>query len=265
MLAVDTADYRGEVHVQLDGVPDGRVLVLLHGFASSLQWFDLVTASLNDTFRVVRMDLVGLGATGGPALDAPAQAAVVEGVLDQLDVHDVVVVGHSFGADVAVGVAATSPRVARVVIVAQAPDYSDARLPPGSALMTPQLLGTVLHRIAVPVAVSLGAVASRSRLPQRDLVGQGIADFRATNPGMFRVVIRDRRERLRVNPLDAQLRAIGKPALVILGEKDYFYGARSAQRYRDVGAQVEVLADSGHSAIIDCPGEVADALRGFAG
>lgn len=265
MLAVDTADYRGDVHVQVDGAADGRVLVLLHGFASSLHWFDLVAASLRDTFRIVRTDLVGLGATGGPALDAPAQAAVVEQVLEQLDVRDGVVVGHSFGADVAVGVAAMSPRVARVVVVAQAPDYSDARLPPGSALMTPKLLGTVLHRIAVPVAVSFGAVASRSRLPQRDLVGQGIADFRATNPGMFRVVIRERRARLQAAPLDAQLRAIGKPALVILGEKDYFYGARSAQRYRDAAAQVAVLPGSGHSPIIDCPDRVADLLRGFAG
>lgn len=106
--AVDTIGFCGRMRLQVDGPADGPVIVLVHGFVSSLHWFDGVTALLADTFRVVRVDLVGHGSTGGPALDAPDQTAVLEQVLDSLDVQDAVAVGHSFGADVAVGLAGTS-------------------------------------------------------------------------------------------------------------------------------------------------------------
>ena len=52
-------------------------------------------------------------------------------------------------------------------------------------------------------------------------------------------------------PLDAQVRAAGKPTLVILGGRDHFYGARSAARYEAAGARVEILPESGHSPLVD--------------
>jgi len=64
-------------------------------------------------------------------------------------------------------------------------------------------------------------------------------------------------------PLDAQVRAAAKPTLVILGERDHFYGARSAQRYLGAGARVEILADSGHNPTIEFPDETAALVTAF--
>ena len=80
---------------------------------------------------------------------------------------------------------------------------------------------------------------------------------------MFRVGVVDRRDRMARRPLDAQVRAAGKPTLVILGERDHFYGARSAHRYRRAGAQVEILADSNHNPTIEFPDETAALLKAF--
>ena len=57
---------------------------------------------------------------------------MVDGVLARLDIDDAIVLGHSFGADVAVELAEHSARVRRLIIVAQAPDYTDATLPRGA-------------------------------------------------------------------------------------------------------------------------------------
>jgi pimeloyl-ACP methyl ester carboxylesterase len=266
LVRVAVEGFAGPVHVREDGPEDAPVLLLLHGFSGSLHWFDLALPRLIDQFRVVRIDLLGHAGTGGPAVDAPVQARVVEAVLADLDLRGVTAVGHSFGADVAVELAEHSDRVDRLVVVTQAPDYSDATLPRGNRLMTVPLLGAGLARTFQGLAVGLAALTARRRRAAGtiDLVGHALADFRALRPGMFRVVLADRRERMARRPLDEQVRAAGKPTLVLLGGKDHFYGARSAGRYAAAGAQVTVLPDAGHSPLVEDPAATAAMIASFA-
>jgi pimeloyl-ACP methyl ester carboxylesterase len=263
LTIVDGPGFRGRVHVREDGPADGPVLLMLHGFSGSLHWFDGIVKRLADSHRIVRVDLLGHGATGGAAADAPVQARMVEAVLAMLGVDDVIAVGHSFGADVAVELAERSGRVAGLVIVAQAPDYTDATLPPANVVMTLPVLSTFLHRGAQVVAGLFGSIAARRNPDERELAARAVADFRAVATAMFRVVLVDRRDRMARRPLDDQLRAAGKPTLVILGERDRFYGARSAARYERAGAQVAVLPESGHSPIVEAPDRTAGLIRTF--
>jgi pimeloyl-ACP methyl ester carboxylesterase len=253
------------VNVREDGPPDGPVLLLLHGFSGSLHWFDRVVPLLADRYRIVRVDLLGHGATGGRGVDAPRQAQTVAAVLDALDVADLTVVGHSFGADVAVELAESCPRVSRLVIVAQAPDYTDARLPRAGALVEVAPLRLALPPLLRTLAGLAGPLAVR-RFPAdgRELARQALRDFRALDGRMFHVVLVERRERMARRPLDEQVRAAGKPTLVVLCGRDHFYGARSAHRYAAAGARVEVLAESGHSPFVDAPARMAQLLGEFA-
>ena len=259
--------FRGRVHVREDGPADAAALVMLHGFSGSMHWFDRVVPLLADRFRLVRIDLLAHGSTGGPALDAPGQARAVDAVLAELGVAGATAVGHSFGADVAVELAERSARIERLVIVTQAPDYSDATLPRGSVLMTVPLLGAAMASTLKLLSATLGALIVRRRAaaPGGELAVQGLHDFRALDAAMFRTVLVDRRDRMRARPLDAQVRDTDKPTLVILGERDHFYGARSAARYRDAGAEVQVLDDAGHSPLVELPGPTAELIGDFAG
>ena len=250
-------------NVRVDGDPDAPTLVMLHGFSGSLKWFDRLVERLADAFRIVRVDLLGHGATGGRAADAPAQARMVETVLAQLDIEDAIVLGHSFGADVAVELAERSPRVTRLIIVAQAPDYADATLPRGRVIMTVPAICATVHRIAQPVGRVLLRAAARRNPDGQELAAQAMADFRALDPAMFRVVLVERRDRMARRPLDAQVRTAGKPTLVILGGRDHFYGARSARRYSLAGAKVEVMPESGHNPTVEFPDETAALITAF--
>ena len=261
--AVDVAveGFRGSVLVREDGPRDAPPVLLIHGFCGSMAWYDPVVARIDDRLRVIRVDLLGHGGTGGPAADAPLQGRVVGAVLEQLGLDDVTAVGHSFGADVAVELAERSPRVTRLMIITQAPDYSDATLPRAQVLATVPFLGTAVLRSAKVASIGLGAVLRRRRSSSQAvtaLLVQGLQDFRALNLGMFRVVLVERRDRMAARPLDVQLTQAGTPTLVLLGGRDHFYGDRSAERYRRAGAQVEILPESGHSPTVEQPDAVAE-------
>lgn len=257
----------GRVHVRFDGPDDAPALVCLHGFSGSLHWYDLAVPYLIDTFRLVRVDLLGHGSTGGAAADAPRQAAMVDALLGEFGVSDVVAVGHSFGADVAVELAERSERVRALIVLTQAPDYSDANLPRGNVIMTLPVIRTVLHRSAPVLATVLGRVLAalhRSPMGSGELAARALADLRALDVAMFRIVLVDRRDRMAARPLDAQVAAAGKPTLVVLGEQDHFYGARSADRYRAAGASVVVLDGCGHSPLVERPERTAELIGDFA-
>lgn len=255
----------GDIHVREDGPADGEPLVLLHGFCGSMHWFGRIVALLTDTYRVIRIDLLAHGCTGGGAADADVQVAMVESVLDKLGVSRATVIGHSFGADVAVGLAERSDRIDRLVIITQAPDYSDATLPPGRALMTVPVISAALYRLAGPLSVALGALfrVAAANPAGRELGAQGLRDLRAMDLAMFRVILIDRRDRLAARPLDAQVRAAGVPTLAILGGRDAFYGDRAAERYEAAGANVVILPESGHSPMVQMPGPTARVIRDF--
>lgn len=249
-----------------EGPHDAPVVVLLHGFSSSSHSYDLLVPLLVGAHRVVRVDLLGHGRTGGAAADAPAQADAVAGVMRVLDLTEVTVVGHSFGADVAVELAARGAPVTALVILAQAPDYSDADLPRAGGLMT-QRWSPALYRGVRPVFSGLAAAAERwPVLVRRDRTGLAaiaLRDLHALDPVMFRTVLVERRDRMAAVPLDAQVRGAGVPTLVVLAGRDHFYGDRSAGRYRAAGARVEVVAASGHALPVEFPAETAAFVEGF--
>ncbi len=240
------------MYVIENGPTDAPVILLVHGFASSSRAFDRLVAALPDR-RVVRVDLLGHGRTGGAAGDAVTQAAAVAGVLADLDLHDVTAVGHSFGADVVLALGA-DPRVARVVVLAQGPDYAGTRIP-RARLLTPALTRR-LHRVLQPLA---GALAPRlSRWP---VIAGGLTDARAVDPAMVGIVLTGRRATLAGRPLDVQAAALDVPVTVVLGGRDRLYGTCAADRYRAAGARVEIIPGSGHAMPQQHPDAVAVLLR----
>ena len=261
----------GAIHVREDGPPDAPVVVLLHGFASSMHSFDRVASVLAADRHVVRVDLLGHGCSTKVAadFDDDRQAAMVHAVLDVLDLQPSAVVGHSFGADVAIAMAEQGGRVGRLVLIGQAPDYSHARLPRGSAVLGHRTWGPLVHRLAVGPTVNRAsrfAFAPGTRAgPLFDRRDRRLADVRATAPAVYRTVLVDRPARLARHPLDTRLSDLGLPTLVVLGEQDQLYPVIvTRERYsRLPGVRVEVLAGSGHSPPLEQPDLTAQLIRDF--
>ena len=258
-----------DVHVRQDGPEHAPAVVLVHGFACSMHWFDRVAAELAAGHRVIRVDLLGHGCTSAATvLDAAAQARAISGVLERLGISAATAVGHSFGADVVLAMARRADQVAKVVVIGQAPDYDCSRLPSIAFLPVLPPLATVIHRLVPPwvnrISSQVGFTPGHRDGwddPQRVAL-----DRAAMNPRMYRTVLADRRALLAARPLDVQARELGLPVLAILGGRDRLYpSAPTAARYRAAGARVVIINDAGHAVTIERPAEVADLIRDFAG
>jgi pimeloyl-ACP methyl ester carboxylesterase len=127
--------------------------------------------------------------------------------------------------------------------------------------MTRPLVSRLLTRGIQGAALALTGIAAATR---NRLAVQAMRDVRALNPDMFHVVLVQRRARMARRPLDAQMRRTGKPALVVLGSRDHFYGDRSRPRYQAAGADVVVLPHAGHSPHVEDPAPAAALIRDFA-
>lgn len=259
----------GPVHLRREGDPAARALLLVHGFAGSLHWYDLVAELLADRYHLIRVDLRGHGLTGGDTdLDSPEQGRMLAEVLERLGLTDVTAVGHSFGADVVLAAAQRTERITGLVLIDQAPDLDGAHYPVGNQLLGHEVLGPILHRLAIGPFVELGmryAVAPGFDLDKGFPVpGQAVRDHRAMSPVMARTVVVDRRARLAAHPLDRQVRDLGLPTLVLHGRDDRFYDWEpTSDRYQRVGAQVEIIDGAGHSPAIECPARVAESIHRF--
>lgn len=119
-------------NVNVLGIEAGPVLLMAHGFGCDQNLWRPVARRLESQFRIVLMDHVGSGAADPTAWD-PGKYSTLAGysadVLDvvaELDLHDVVFVGHSVAAMIGALAAISQPhRFAKLIMVTPSPRYID--------------------------------------------------------------------------------------------------------------------------------------------
>jgi (E)-2-((N-methylformamido)methylene)succinate hydrolase len=101
-------------------VGQGEPLVLIHGVGMRLEAWEPQMASLSETHRVIAVDMPGHGGSVALARGSllPEFVGWLGGVLDDLELDAVNVAGHSMGALIAGGAAASfGSRVSRVALL----------------------------------------------------------------------------------------------------------------------------------------------------
>ena len=119
-------------NITVSGPDDGQPMVFAHGFGCDQNMWRFVAPRFTDRFRVVLFDHVGMGGSDVSAFD-PERHATLDGyaqdvleICRELDLRDVVFVGHSVSAMIGVLAARTEPaRFAKLVLVGPSPRYID--------------------------------------------------------------------------------------------------------------------------------------------
>lgn len=270
---VDAGAVRLSVRDHAGGAPP---LLCLHGLASNARWWDLVAARLAPRNRVVAVDQRGHGRSDAPddGYDLPTAVADADAAAAALQLGPLVAVGHSWGASVALGLAAATPSAVLGVICIDG-GVADLRSVFGStwehaepAMTPPDLEGVTTERIAAAVAAGPLAEGSDADTALAILLG----NFEEIEPGRWRPRLRRERHMAIARALyhlevPALLREVGVPVLVLLAAAggpgpDRRAAAKRAGGLLRGGAEVRFL-DGGHDLPVQRPAEVAAAITTF--
>ena len=251
----------GMIAVWLEG--DGPPLVLVHGSTGSHKGFGPLIGELRDEFTLFAMDRRGLGASpDGPGYSAEREfgdvAAVVDAVASRTG-EPVVLFGHSWGADCALGAASQLPSLRALVLF-------EPSL--GLQVTSPAFIDRLEERLAAGdnEGVVVEMYTDIGMTEDEIAVRRAAADWPdkvAAAPTLAREFrIEQGRNWQRVSGSFAE---ISVPTLLITGSESPPNLAEVTSRTAAAipNAQVRVLAGEGHFAPRSAPAVVAEVLRNW--
>ncbi len=122
----------GRHNIHIVGAEEDPTIMLVHGFGCDQHLWRLVVPQLQRHFRLVLIDLVGSGASDPQAWDTTkysslsGYAADILDIVEELDLRDVIFVGHSVSAMIGVLATIFDPsRFAKLVLLTPSPCYID--------------------------------------------------------------------------------------------------------------------------------------------
>ncbi|MFC4017103.1 alpha/beta fold hydrolase [Micromonospora sp. GCM10011542] len=255
-------------NVKVMGSGTGRTLVFAHGFGCDQNMWRFVTPRFVEEHQVVLFDHVGAGNSDLSAY-RPARYSSLQGyaedvleILRELDLHDVVFVGHSVSATIGVLASVAEPeRFSRLVLVGPSPRYVDDDGYRGgfSRADIDELLESLdsnyLGWSAAMAPVIMGN-------PDRPELGSELTNsFCRTDPTIARQFARA----TFLSDNRSDLPSVTVPSLVLQCSNDVIapYEVGEYVHHHLPGSRLVVLKATGHCPNLSAPEETADAIQAF--
>jgi pimeloyl-ACP methyl ester carboxylesterase len=252
----------GSHSVEVRELGSGPVVVLVHGYPLDGAMWSGVARLLSDSFRVLKLDLPGRGAT--PSAERPgidAYADFVEAVIRQAG-EPVGLAGFSMGGYVAL--ALMKRHLSEIRALALVDTRASADDDAGKAKRDEAIAKVAAEGVAPIADAMLGKLLAPSSASKADLVER-----------VRRVILRQRPEpvaadlaamRDRPDSSDS-LREITVPTLVLVGDQDVLTPPADAQAMVEAipGARLVTVPEAGHLTPVEQPKAVAKALSEFFG
>ncbi len=248
-------------------VGEGPAVVLLHGFASSIENWVTVMPQLVKDHRIIAIDMRGFGWTDRPVADysPAAQAKLLKAVLDERKVGKISLVAHSYGSSVALAFALDYPDQVERIALYDAWVY-DEQLPSMFHMARAKGVGEVLFGLfyseRADERLSLGFY-------DPDMVTQHLADEvekamerPGTRAGALEAV-----RGMRFEELEPRYRTITAPTLLLWGREDLITPVSVGEKLvRQLpNAKLKVYARCGHFPMIEAISESNRDLSAFLG
>ncbi len=261
-------------HYRDEGNPNGRTLLLVHGFSASLHTWEPWVAALGGEYRMVSLDLPGHGLTRTPAGYAPTiegYADTIDAFAEKLQLGKVVVIGSSMGGGAAWQLALRHPaRVDALVLVDASgwpePQSENAREPTVFKLLRNPVMGPILRRLDNTPMVRQGLEASFANpaLVDDAMVARYVDMSRAPGHGDVLLSLMSGRGGRTVATKDL-LAKIKAPTLILHGRQDNLIPVESATKFNDAipGSKLILYDKVGHIPQEELPVRSAADLRNF--
>ena len=234
----------------------GPTLLLLHGIGSSATAWSKQMERLGRYYTCIAPDLPGYGDSPDPA--GTGLLSLVEEVAEVLDGKPAHILGVSFGALTALGLASFRPELVRTLVLS---DATLGRASLGDAERDRWLLHreTLAHELATRSVERAAEIAS----PQasQDVIEEIALHMRRARPAGYMSVART------IATTDARswLSHIKQPSLILCGEDDRVTGVDVSRTLSEnlVNAVLLTIPGAGHAPHIEQPDRFADAVTAF--
>lgn len=259
------------VHYQEAGDTNAPTLILIHGFVSStLVWSEVFLPLAAAGFRVIAPDLLGYGYSGKPRhgdYTIEAQAQMIVGLMQRLEIESAILVGSSYGGAVAATIALDYPeRIDRLVLISAV--TNDA---PKKFLLLRATSSRVLGDVLGPLLMGSRQVL-RWRM-KKNYYRQGRAfdekklasrHHALSTVNTQRAVLRTLR-RWHASYIEREAHLIDQPTLLVWGENDPEIPLSDGERLRDSmpNARLIVFRDCGHLPQEEFPQQFVQVVAGF--
>jgi sigma-B regulation protein RsbQ len=255
-------------NINVSGQPDGQPIVFAHGFGCDQHMWRYVAPRFEDEFRVILFDHVGAGNSDPSAYDPQRYSSLsgyagdVLAICRELELRDVVFVGHSVSAMVGVLAAAAAPELfTKLVLVGPSPCYvnDDGYVGGFSADDINDLLESLESNYLGWSSAMAPVIMGRSDRPE---LGEELTQsFCRTDPAIARQFARvtflsDNR---------ADLAAVATPTLVLQCANDVLAPVSVGEYVRDrmPNASMVLLNATGHCPNLSAPDETTAAIEPF--
>jgi sigma-B regulation protein RsbQ len=255
-------------NVNESGVVDGQPMLFAHGFGCDQHMWRYVTPAFENEYRIVLFDFVGSGKSDIAAYDAQRYASLegyAQDVLDvcrELDLHDVVFVGHSVSAMIGVLAANREPeRFARLILVGPSPRYiNDTAYVGGFERKDIEGLLETMDRNYIGWANFL-APAIMKNADRPELASELADSFCSTDP----VIARNFANATFFADNRADLAAVRVPTLIMQCSDDMIAPLEVGDFLRDAiaGSTLTVLKATGHCPHMSHPDETIRVIRDY--
>ena len=267
---MDVMDVATRHNVVVRGRVGGQPMLFAHGYGCDQNMWRYVAPAFEEDYRVVLFDHVGAGLSDLAAYDHDRHGSLdgyahdVLAICDELDLHDVILVGHSVSAMIAVLAAVEEPeRFAALVLVGPSPRYTDDRgYTGGFAASDIEELLESLDSNYLGWSSAMAPVIMGN--PDRPELGEELAaSFCRTDPDIARrfahvTFTSDNR---------ADLARVTTPTLVLQCTDDVIAPVSVGEYVRDTipGARMVLLDATGHCPNLSAPEATVAAIADFLG
>jgi pimeloyl-ACP methyl ester carboxylesterase len=265
LLNIESGEH---INVRQDGKPSGVPIVLIHAFAGSLRQWDDVALRLATDHWVLRIDLLGHGASAKPytGYSMPDQAKRVARVASMLGAEQFFAIGQSGGGNVVVALLENPEMGARVkgaMVIGTPPNMSFVNLPPLANIYAVPVLGRLMWRIT-------------SRKMVKDTMASLFAPDASNVPD---IVVDDFQRMTRHSYVQAKAALEGfasaialsdrvqnttAPLQIVFGEQDQWIPSACTQVWQaTTRAQIKLLVGVGHTPPLENPAKMVSTISDF--
>jgi sigma-B regulation protein RsbQ len=255
-------------NIVTSGPEDAQPMLFAHGFGCDQNMWRLVAPAFADRYRVILFDYIGAGGSDRAAYD-PQRYDSLDGYADdvleivrELDLHDVVFVGHSVSSMVGVVAQAAEPeRFASLVMVGPSPRYIDDesyRGGFGEADIVEMLESLDSNYLGWSAAMAPAIMNS----PERPELGEELtASFCRMDPAIARQFARV----TFLSDSRADLSGVTVPTLVLQCTNDLIAPVAVGTYVHDAipGSELAMLEATGHCPQLSAPEETIRVVSAF--